>query len=228
MHKYFQNMHMDISKRIIDFRLKKGMRQSEMASALDLSQSSYSRIENNADNLTISQLERVAEALGVSMREILFGEKEGGQEDVQVLKNRIAELESIIIDKSRIINGLGRYDESFSDFWYYFTLEIADKYDFKVFDYESEKGWERLTIKEYLKLPRDIRHKVFIANDVIEFEKEDKEKLYMELVQTEPYVRAIMLMDACGFQNDDLSKAIRRYGRYDFMRVAKEIGDFMK
>lgn len=223
---------MDTSKRIIELRQKKGMRQSEMALTLNLSQSSYSRIENNAENLTIEQLEKIAVALDVSVKELLFGEKEESKEDIQALKTRIAELESIIKDKSKIIRSLEGDIEAtkntLADYWYFFIMEIADKYDFKVFEYKSEKGTEKLTIKEYLQLPYDVRQKVFLDNDEIDFSKEEDKKLYLELVQSEKYVRAIMVMDACGFGHKELSEAINRYGKREFMKVANSIGDFTK
>ena len=107
-------------------------------------------------------------------------------------------------------------------------MEIADKYDFKVFVHVSDKEKKKLTIKEYLKLPTEIRKKVYLSNEEIEFSKDEKEKMYLELVQSEQYTRAVMLINDLEFNNEELVKAIRRYGKYDFMAVSTSIGDFTK
>lgn len=223
---------MNISKNISSIREAKGIKQYQVAEILGIEPPNYSRLEKRGDKLTIEQLEKISVALGVSVKELLFGEKEESKEDTQVLKSRIAELESIVKDKSKIIRSLEDDIEAtkntLADYWYFFIMEIADKYDFKVFEYESEKGTEKLTIKEYLQLPYDVRQKVFLDNDEIDFSKEEDKKLYLELVQSEKYVRAIMVMDACGFGHKELSEAINRYGKRDFMKVANSIGDFTK
>ncbi len=223
---------MDIGQNIKTIREAKRIKQIEVATILGVDNSYYARLEKRGNKLSIEQLEKIADALGVSVKVLLFGETEDSKEDTQVLKTRIAELESIIKDKSKIISNLEdkveSTNETLADYWEYFIMEIADKYDFKVFVHVSDKEKKKLTIKEYLKLPTEIRKKVYLSNEEIEFSKEEKEKMYLELVQSEQYTRAVMLINDLEFNNEELVKAIRRYGKYDFMAVSTSIGDFTK
>ena len=64
-----------ISKRLGDnikkIRTKKGMSQGDICRALDMDRGYMSAIENGKKNITISQLERLAKALGVSVDKLL-------------------------------------------------------------------------------------------------------------------------------------------------------------
>lgn len=93
---------MSISKRISDLRLKQGLKQSDIATALGWSQSSYSRIETKPQNMTIEELEKIAGVLGVSVMELLTGEgqKVGDSEREKELEKRVKELEERIKEQS--------------------------------------------------------------------------------------------------------------------------------
>lgn len=64
-----------ISKRlgnnIKKIRTRKGMSQGDICRALDMDRGYMSAIENGKKNITISQLERLAQALGVSVDKLL-------------------------------------------------------------------------------------------------------------------------------------------------------------
>ena len=64
-----------ISKRLGDnikkIRTRKGMSQGDICRALDMDRGYMSAIENGKKNITISQLERLAKALGVSVDKLL-------------------------------------------------------------------------------------------------------------------------------------------------------------
>ncbi len=64
-----------ISKRLGDnikkIRARKGMSQGDICRKLDMDRSYMSAIENGKKNITISQLERLAQALGVSVDKLL-------------------------------------------------------------------------------------------------------------------------------------------------------------
>lgn len=65
---------MDISKNIKDIREGKGLKQYEVADKLGMDRQNYSRLEKRDKKLTIEQLESIAEALGASLQDVLFGE----------------------------------------------------------------------------------------------------------------------------------------------------------
>ena len=64
-----------ISKRLGDnikkIRTRKGMSQGDICRALDMDRGYMSAIENGKKNITISQLERLAKALGVNPSDLL-------------------------------------------------------------------------------------------------------------------------------------------------------------
>ena len=66
---------MSISKRLGDnikkIRTKKGMSQGDICRALDMDRGYMSAIENGKKNITIQQLERLAQALDVSVDKLL-------------------------------------------------------------------------------------------------------------------------------------------------------------
>lgn len=65
---------MYISKSIKDIREIKGLKQYEIADKLGMDRQNYSRLEKRDKKLIIEQLESIAEALGVSLQDVLFGE----------------------------------------------------------------------------------------------------------------------------------------------------------
>ena len=68
-------MLMLISKKLGDnikkIRTRKGMSQGDICRALEMDRGYMSAIENGKKNITISQLERLAQALGVSVDKLL-------------------------------------------------------------------------------------------------------------------------------------------------------------
>mgnify|MGYP001588869953 len=60
-----------LGKNIKKIRTQKGMSQGDICRALDMDRGYMSAIENGKKNITISQLERLAQALGVSSNKLL-------------------------------------------------------------------------------------------------------------------------------------------------------------
>ena len=60
-----------LGQNIKKIRISKGMSQGDICRALDMDRSYMSAIENGKKNITISQLERLAKALGVSVDKLL-------------------------------------------------------------------------------------------------------------------------------------------------------------
>lgn len=94
---------MDISKNIISIRESKGIKQYEVAEKLGIEPPNYSRLEKRGDKLTVEQLKKIADALGVDYVDF-FGISSIPQND-QIIK-RVEELEQWIKDKEFIINNL--------------------------------------------------------------------------------------------------------------------------
>jgi transcriptional regulator with XRE-family HTH domain len=82
---------MNISKNISSIREAKGIKQYQVAEMLGIEPPNYSRLEKRGDKLTVEQLEKIAVALGVSVKELLFGEKQ-----VNNNEERVKELELLV------------------------------------------------------------------------------------------------------------------------------------
>lgn len=99
---------MNISEKIKAVRKQNKISQSEMAEKIGLQhQSNYARFENRGKKLSFAELEKIAEALGVSVKYLLFGEEETLNDNekmmVEMLQQRIKDLENTIKDKDKII-----------------------------------------------------------------------------------------------------------------------------
>lgn len=117
----------ELSETIKRIRTEKGISQAEVARRLNLERGNYSRLENRGDKLSLEQLQSIAQALGVTVLEILtWGEIEPQTESVADIKNenerlreRIGELEEIIqilkdINKLRRTSAK-KYQQEFQD-----------------------------------------------------------------------------------------------------------------
>lgn len=67
---------MNINQRIKDLRKSKNISQRDLAIKMGVAQPTINYFENRDKDLTINQIEQISEALGVSVKELLFDEKE--------------------------------------------------------------------------------------------------------------------------------------------------------
>lgn len=107
---------MDLYKRIQDLKKQRKVRTATIAHALDMEQSNYVRVEKKGSKLTYEQIEGIAGALGISVKEFLFGENETLQtvntkeiEDLrkenEINRKLLKDAISYILDKA-LINGV--------------------------------------------------------------------------------------------------------------------------
>lgn len=108
---------MDISKNIISIRESKGIKQSEIAQMLDIEQSNYSRLEKRGSKLTLEQIEKIADALNVTVAEILgiTTDLKNTSKEVEQLRKRNEELEDRIKDKNYKISALEQFVDSIKE-----------------------------------------------------------------------------------------------------------------
>lgn len=85
---------MNLSEKITKLRESKNIKQSEMAKALGIDQPNYSRLEKRGEKLTIEQLQRISELLGVDIA-YFFTENtpthEKFKKEIELLKQEIEE-----------------------------------------------------------------------------------------------------------------------------------------
>ena len=118
---------MDISERIRTIRESKKNSQTQVANAMGTERSNYHRLENRGEKLTLEQLSEIANALGVSVREILgFGVETTDKSEIEILENEnnilreenkkwIAKIEDLEDDKRRLKNELEEYESLIFD-----------------------------------------------------------------------------------------------------------------
>ena len=66
---------MKIGDKVKKAREAKGLSQKEVAMSLKMDQSQYSKIENNKTDPYLSTIEKITEAIGVSMEELFAADK---------------------------------------------------------------------------------------------------------------------------------------------------------
>jgi len=75
---------MNISDKIVSIRESKRMKQLEVAEKLNTERSNYARLEKRGDKLTLEQLVKISEALGVTLIELLTWEE--GNSEAKIIK----------------------------------------------------------------------------------------------------------------------------------------------
>lgn len=97
---------MTIYERIKQLREAKGLSQADLAASLKIANQNYWKIEKGKTELTVNRLEQIAEALGVSVVELLTGEPEkvNDSEEVAILKEKILVLERDKKNQQTVIN----------------------------------------------------------------------------------------------------------------------------
>ncbi len=88
---------MNIGKSIKTIRENRGMSQKEVISIINMEAAQYSRIENGKTEPSISTLERITKALGVSVIDLLSFEKK--TEDIK-------SYDQTVMEKVQLIEGL--------------------------------------------------------------------------------------------------------------------------
>jgi transcriptional regulator with XRE-family HTH domain len=94
---------MDISEKIENLREQKRISKRELSFKLGLDNQNYNRLISRKNKLSLEQIQKFAEALGVSLSFLLFGNQEENSAKEQ-LQIRILDLEKIIKYQEKVIN----------------------------------------------------------------------------------------------------------------------------
>jgi transcriptional regulator with XRE-family HTH domain len=139
---------MEVSKAIRATREKKGLTQADMATRMNTERSNYARLESRDTNLTLKQLQGIADALEVTIYDII-GMPEGVSlsdsqaEKVKRLEERLELTEEALKDKKRNIKFYKSFIEWVRDkFKSQFTilaLSAAESLDMKELVLESDE-----------------------------------------------------------------------------------------
>ncbi|AUD05561.1 helix-turn-helix domain-containing protein [Spirosoma pollinicola] len=99
---------MEVSKNIRSIRESKGLTQVDMANRMGTERSNYARLENRDVNLTLKQVQEIAEALQVSVYEIIGipqaeDLRSEQSESLQRLEERLRMTEDVLKEKKKNI-----------------------------------------------------------------------------------------------------------------------------
>ena len=133
---------MDLSEAIKKIRAEKGITQAEIARRLNLERGNYSRLEGRGKKLTIEQLESIAQALEITLLDILtWGENtpkvqniEEKDKEIEVLRERVKELKENVNDL-REINSLHIENQKYRE-------EAAKNYYKELKELEGKITWD--------------------------------------------------------------------------------------
>ncbi|AXE18579.1 hypothetical protein DR864_12840 [Runella rosea] len=80
----------DLAERIEDLRTKKSLSKLDLSKKLDIDAANYNRLVKKGKKLSIEQLEEIAKAFDVTLRELLFPEDvQYPEKDVNVLNEKL-------------------------------------------------------------------------------------------------------------------------------------------
>jgi transcriptional regulator with XRE-family HTH domain len=139
---------MSLSDKIISIRMAKNISQSAIAKSMGIEPSNYPRLEKRGSKLTLEQVEKIAEALGVSVLELLDEGKQG-EHRTQLKKAFSDDLEKQLINAEERIKLL---EEQLKDkkqiikFYEYKFGRVSNSIDMFLYDLiilESERNGYR-------------------------------------------------------------------------------------
>ncbi|MCS6796243.1 MAG: helix-turn-helix domain-containing protein [Raineya sp.] len=82
---------MNLYERINKLKTERNIRTAQIAKHLNMEQSNYTRLEKRGERMSLEQISQIADALGVSVQYLLFGEKQ--PQDTNEKDRKIKELE---------------------------------------------------------------------------------------------------------------------------------------
>lgn len=199
---------MDISKNISSIRESKGIKQYQIAETLGIEPSNYSRLEKRGNKLTIEQLEDLAKALGVTIRELMFGEKLESLEETQSLKARITELESIIRDKEQLNSYLSEKnavcEEYLQEILDTMFLDIAiDEHSLGTITFIKNGKKEGIRVSEYNDLSEAEQEELYNHEVKYEFSEEETEQTMKSIFTSDKYKKLSGLIMWTGMIKDE-------------------------
>ena len=177
---------MDISENIKKVREAKRISQSELARKLSIEPTNYPRIEKRGNGLTIKQIQEIADALGVSVGELL-----GGEAKVETSSEVVEKLERLE-KENKLLNELldskrNEIESMKNDFQDYFNVNIFMSVIYKlntmtvnIFNKDTKEKVKSLTIQDFLKYSLNAERE-FCEYD-FESINENRLKIYKEIL----------------------------------------------
>lgn len=191
--------------KIKEIRESKRIRQIEVADALNMDNSQYAKIEKRGKKLSIEQIEKIAEALGVSVIELLgldssqvIEQVNDNDKDKEIadLKKRVAELErmNILFEGNnyaieaisrKLIGGL--IEISFQTAMYHHSEELSESEKSNIYS-KADEEYNKES-KNALKELMGQGSFIIVLKKMI-FEQKDRVKIILEWLLTDKLTKS--------------------------------------
>lgn len=162
-------MESNLTDKIRNIREEKRLTQNDIALKLQTDRSNYARLENRGDKLTIEQLKQIANALGVSVNELLGEKVQVGDE------NKIKELEKALLTYEKLYSQQTELNKVKEEIIRRFNVYFRDYFDLKFSNVMGELG-----IFLYVSRKESIDN---IEDYIKKISDEDLEKIFTELIK---------------------------------------------
>ena len=221
---------MDLSNRIRQIRDLKKIRQTDVAESLGMDNSQYAKLEKRGNKISLEQVERIANALGVSVRELLgftHNEPTGKLTDKESLYKEnddlMKKLENLKNHNELLIDRINQYVgvvNLLKDPNYYSYIPIIFQ-QFMILKMDiSEKNH---FIKRYME-DRDLHYK-----DLSDRVSKQIMKLFKEMISTDETTRTMdelkfLIMQRCIYSEEFLSP---EYDKSELLLLRKEFEKFI-
>lgn len=101
---------LDTAKRIRELREAKRLTQAHIADAIGMDRSNYGRLETKGNRISIEQIQKIAEVLEISVKELLFGEQDANKvqlkKQMEIEINQCKKEVKTLEDKARLLEDL--------------------------------------------------------------------------------------------------------------------------
>ena len=231
---------MDLYHNIKAARDEKGLSQAEMARRLELDPSAYHRLEHRGNKLSVEQVNGIANAIGISLIELLIGGQEVRSESndskqqaslIESLNKKVLELEDRLKDKQFINTKLAAERDYVVDLikscMEDLKGQVYEDLETGSVTYEDEDGNQQsMPFKAFLELSREDGQRIENSPEfeVTTSEAEDKKVIEAMFTDKKYLLVTAFLMNTGYFQDKELLEAYEEHfdEMYRWMRVNNE------
>ncbi len=206
---------MNIETRIKEIRESKRIKLAEVAAVLEIDVSNYAKMEKRGNKLSIEQLEKISEALGVSVIELMTGKPQNSETSNKVLvkeneelKKRIDDLENSLKDKELINQYLSEKNSICEEYLYeildsIFMRVAIDHNNLGTMVYIKDNKETKITNQEFNKLTEQEQDKIFKYEVSYEFSESEIEQTMKVIFTSDEYKQLSSLIMWTGMIKDE-------------------------
>ncbi len=227
---------MDLYHNIKAARDEKGLSQAEMARRLELDPSAYHRLEHRGNKLSVEQVNGIANAIGISLIELLIGGQEARSESkdskqqahlIESLNKKVLDLEDRLNDKqfinAKLLEERDHVVSLIESCMEDLKEQIDEDLETGTVTYENEDGSQQsMPFKDFLKLSNEDVRRVESSPefDVSNNEAEDKKVIETMFTDKKYLLVTAFLMNTGYFQDEKLLEAYEKHfdDMYRWMR----------